>query len=120
MRRMTTQMNELITNIYEREKEDTFLKDVYVTDHKPKEKKVILEDEADALKYKMFKDDLATYFSKKTKPLAIKKPKYHRGSYLQRLLDPLAGAEKQLDGSLLLTFDDVDLKHQRNSEEGVK
>jgi hypothetical protein len=82
----------LIKNIYKRERDEVYLKDVYVTDHKAKDKKVLLEDLDEAQKYQAYKENLDAYYQKKTKLHTEKRSKYPKGSVLQRLLDPFANA----------------------------
>jgi hypothetical protein len=94
MKLMESQTDELIKNIYKRERDEVYLKDVYVTDHKAEDRKVLLADLDEAEKYQAYKSDLDSYHQKKTKLHHAKKSKYPRGSILQRMLDPFATAVK--------------------------
>lgn len=72
----------MIKNIYKRERDAVYLKDVYVTDHKAEDKKVLLEDLDEAQKYQAYKDNLDAYYQKKPKFVTQKKSKYPKGSIL--------------------------------------
>ena len=108
---MSAEISAYIDECYQYEREAK-LEDVYVTDHTPVEKKYVTNGEADdedfynyAKAVEEYNSDLSGAFSLPTTS------RYERGSFLQRALDPFAGAKRDSEGSLLYRVEDKELGH---------
>lgn len=98
------------------------MKDVYVTDHKPTPRKVhTLGQSEDELLFK-YHQELQQYNSTKSEFAKTneKKSKYERGSLLQLILDPFAGAQRLENGALFYEVLDKELDPSLNNEEKLR
>jgi len=98
------------------------MKDVYVTDHKPLPRKVhTLGQSEDELLFK-YHQELQQYNSTKSEFAKTneKKSKYERGSLLQLILDPFAGAQRLENGALFYEVLDKELDPSLNNEEKLR
>lgn len=106
--KMKEEIESFISYAYQKEQEAE-LEDVYVTNHEPKQKKYHTTNKKEDEEFFRYKKSLEEY-NKKVEPLpGTKKERYEKGSLLQRILDPLAGAEKQPNGALLYKFEDREI-----------
>lgn len=83
------------------------MKDVYVTDHTPKDKKYFTTNAKEDEEFYRYKQSLAEYNSSinnesKKNPFA----KYEKGSLLQRIFDPFAGVERLPNGAIFYKVED--------------
>lgn len=93
------------------------MKDVYVTDHKLKGEKFLTHSETEDLAFFNYKQSLADYKSNKASPIVpAPKRKYEKGSLAQRLFDPMAGAKKDANGTLIYEMADNELSQHLNEE----
>lgn len=85
------------------------LKNVYLTDHTPKEKKYFTLNKEEDEKFFKYKKSLEEYNS----TISIKKSTapihWGKGSLMQKILDPLAGAQRLENGALFYRFEDKEL-----------
>ena len=94
----------------QREEHEALLKDVYVTDHKPKQAKYSTTNKKDEEQFFRYKQSLAEYNSTPAEPLVeIKKERYARGSLLQKAFDPFAGAERLENGAIFYRVTDQEV-----------
>lgn len=82
---------------------------MYVTKHEPRDKKYFtISPEEDQIFYR-YKKSVEEYnssiFTERAKPAQ----KYAKGSLLQKMLDPMAGAVRQENGAILYTIEDKEL-----------
>lgn len=86
------------------------LKDVYVTDRVPKQKKFATVNKKDDEQFFRYKQALEQYKNEAPAPLVAARPtRYERGSLLQRVFDPLAGATRLPNGALFYEVTDREL-----------
>ena len=86
-------------------------KDVYVTDHEEVKPKYITQSEAEDEDFYDYQKSLDEYNSNTKvgfKPESYTS-RYAKGSFMQRVMDPLAGAYKDTDGVLRYHLEDVEL-----------
>lgn len=115
-----------------KEERDALLKDVYVTDHKPKQAKFNTINKKDDEQFYNYKQSLAEYNNTPAEPVVeVKRERYPRGSILQRAFDPLAGSErldngaifyKVIDSEVALASDEklrAEWERAKNSNSGV-
>lgn len=106
---MKREITEYIEDVYHSQIADK-MKDVYVTDHKPKPSKYLtFSEEEDAMffKYRQSLDNYKT--SKKEKVIQPAYSKFEKGSYKQRVFDPLAGARRDENGTLVYNLEDKEI-----------
>lgn len=87
------------------------MKDIYVTDHKHKAAKFnTLSEEEDEHFFEYMKQ-LKSYknAAPKTDTSQFDSGRYERGSVLQRMFEPLAGASRNSEGTLVYSIVDKDL-----------
>ena len=86
------------------------MRDVYVTDHKPRPNKYLtFNAEEDAMFFK-YRESLNNYkTSKKEKVVIPAYSKFEKGSYKQRVFDPLAGARRDENGTLVYNLEDKEI-----------
>lgn len=97
--------------------------DVYVTDHKPVEKKVISNNEEEDAELYAYQQSIDDYNNDSTEVsvFGVRNGKYERGTLLQRALDPFSGAGRDENGTIILEVNDKDLAHEGlDSEEGLR
>lgn len=89
------------------------LKDVFVTDHTPKVKQFLTTSEEEDQQYYNYMKSLSDYNKKlghEGKPLnQMESGKYERGSMMQRVFEPLAGAVNISNGGLFMEIIDKDV-----------
>jgi hypothetical protein len=94
------------------------MKDVYVTDHVPKTKKYFTNSEEEDIEFYNYMKSLESYNAtpnvKKAAPSYSSK--YERGSFLQRMLDPLAGSTRLENGTIFLEIVDKDIEHSLDED----
>jgi hypothetical protein len=108
---MKNQIAAYITACYDAEKAEKF-KDVYVTDHEPVEPKFTTagdEEDQDYFNYQQAMDDYNSD-NKSVFKHSGKKQLYTKGSLMQKIMDPLAGATTDKDGALHYFLEDKELK----------
>ena len=86
------------------------LEDVYVTDHEPVAKKYLTNGEEEDQDFYEYEQALADYYQDG----AAKAPygdggRYPKGSLMQRIVDPFAGAPRDEDGAIVYTVTDAEL-----------
>ena len=89
-------------------------KDVYVTDHKLVPEKLNTQNEDEDLDFYEYQKSLQEYNSSgsaESKVGGASRPRFERGSILQRIIDPLAGAPVDENGSVVYTVEDKELDH---------
>lgn len=100
------------------------MRDVYVTDHVPKTKKYFTNSDEEDVQYFAYMKSLEDYnrnIGHAPKPLNhAESGKYERGSMLQRMFEPLAGAIRQDNGTLYLEVLDKDVADACNEETARK
>lgn len=71
------------------------MEDVYLTDHTPKDKKYHTNSEEEDEQFFKYKQSVQDYNEQDSDFSAdIKKSKYELGSLMQKIMDPLAGAQR--------------------------
>ena len=86
------------------------LRDVYVTDHKPKAKKFSTLSEEEDEEYFAYMRSLEDYNERQMgeRVSQFESGRYERGSMKQRIFEPLAGAKTLENGTLFLELNDKD------------
>ena len=114
---MKNEISAYITACYDAEKAEKF-KDVYVTDHEPVDPKYVTGGEAEDQDYFEYQQALDEYNSdtKSVFKFAGKKQAYSKGSLMQKIMDPLAGAHTDKDGALHYHVEDKELRFLNNEE----
>ena len=98
-----------IINAYNAE-EQAALKDVYVTDHFPKTKKFATTSKKEDEQFFRYKQALQDYNSEELPALpSAQRERFERGSMLQRIFDPLAGARKLENGAYFYKVADSEI-----------
>jgi len=99
---MANEIGKYIDDCYEHERLEKF-KDVYVTDHSPVDPKYVTGGEEEDLDYFEYQKSLDAYHADDTKQKAAASgtSKYEKGSLMQRIMDPLADATRDENGSIL-------------------
>lgn len=86
------------------------LQDVYVTDRVPKQKRFATTNKAEDEQFFRYKQALDQYNAEKPASFAAKKAeRYERGSLLQRVFDPLAGAVRLENGALFYKVEEKEI-----------
>ena len=112
---MKNEIAAYITACYDVEKAEKF-KDVYVTDHEPVAPKYTTageEEDQDFFEYQQALDE----YNSDTKSVfrhTGKKQLYPKGSLMQKIMDPLAGAFTDKDGAQHYHVEDKELKYLDN------
>lgn len=86
------------------------MKDVYVTDHKYKAPKLNTLSEDEDVDFYNYQQSLLDY-QKSAEPVRVsiyESGRYERGSLLQKMFEPLAGARRNDDGTLVFAMTDKD------------
>jgi hypothetical protein len=83
------------------------LKDVYITDNKPKTPKYVVNNDKELEAFMRYQESLEGYNAGiDAKSASVKKRgKYRKGSLAQRLFEPMVDAEKDADGSYFVKVD---------------
>lgn len=105
--------------IEEQQRED-YLKDVYVTDNKPKTPKYNVNNEKELDAFMKYQESLESYNTGNSiKPKSAKqRGKYRKGSLAQKVFEPMISAEKNEDGTYYMFVDQQDL--YKIDEEALK
>ena len=83
---------------------------MYVTDRVPKQKKFSTTNKKDDEQFFRYQQALQQYKNEAPAPLVTSRPaRYERGSLLQRVFDPLAGATRLANGALFYEVTDREL-----------
>jgi hypothetical protein len=109
---MQNELAAYITACYDREKEIKY-QDVYVTDHEPVDPKYVTageEEDQDFFDYQQALDAYDADNKGAFKP-AARKMVYPKGSIMQKVMDPFAGAHTDPDGALHYTVEHKELKY---------
>jgi DUF2075 family protein len=108
---MKEELNSYIASCYDFEKEQE-LKDLYVTDHQPIDAKYTTDNEEEDADFYEYQKSLEEYNSDNTatKVFGARNSKYERGSLLQRIIDPFAGAGRDEFGSIIYNVNDKELQ----------
>ena len=85
------------------------MKDIYVTDHKPVDKKYTTQSEDEDLQYYNYVKSLEEY---NAQPMAQRinrydSGKYEKGSYYQKIFEPMAGGYKLENGTFFVEVTDA-------------
>ena len=108
---MKAEVSEFIANANKRMLAEE-MKEVYVTDHKPVQKKYNTLSEEEDEQYYNYVKSLQEYNAKDAASANLSRfesGKYERGSMLQRLFEPLAGAKTLENGTVFLEISDKDI-----------
>lgn len=116
---MKDEIEYTIAEAYRKEKEEVW-KDVYVTDHTPKPKKYLTLNKNEDQDFFNYKKSLQEYNKVKSLPIDKSKEKYERGSFMQKIFDPFAGAERLENGALLYVLKDSELTQLLNDDEKLR
>lgn len=102
------ELEAFLAHAYEKEANE-LLKDVYVTDHEPKAKKFITNNKKEDEQFYRYKQALEEYNSTIKVRESKKQLKYEKGSLLQKIFDPLAGATRLENGTMFYRLEDKEL-----------
>lgn len=91
------------------------MKDVYVTDHKKKAEQLLTFSEEEDQQFYNYHKSLQSYKTKASFEFKHES-KYEKGSLAQRVFDPLAGATRNADGTIVYTVLDKELSTQMNED----
>jgi len=119
---ITNELEAFVTSCENFEKSQKY-SDVYVTDHKPVERKVISNSEEEDSELYQYNQSVEDYNndSSSVSVFGVRNGKYERGTLLQRALDPFSGAGRDENGTIILEVNDKDLAHEGlDSEEGLR
>jgi len=119
---MTNEMDTYVDASEKFERSQKF-NDVYVTDHKAEDKKVISNNEEEDSDLFLYNQAVNDYNDDKSEVtvFGVRNGKYERGTLLQRALDPFSGAGRDENGTIILTVSDKDIAHEGlDSEEGLR
>lgn len=106
---MKEEIEAYIQKVY-MDEQKALLKDVYVTDHKPKQAKYSTINNKDDEQFYKYKQSLHEYNSTPAEPVFVpKRERYPRGSLLQKAFDPLAGAQRLENGAIFYQVQDSEL-----------
>lgn len=94
-----------INGVYESQVEDS-MKDVYITDHKRKAEQFLTFSEEEDAQFFNYVKSVNSYKVAKPVSRSQAKSKYERGSLAQRIFDPLAGATRNENGTLVYQVED--------------
>lgn len=90
---------------------------VYVTDHIAQTDKLLTHSEEEDIAFYNAKMKLAAYKAKAPQPVVPKpKRKYELGSLMQRVFDPMAGATKNEEGTLVYEMQDKEIAVKLDEE----
>ena len=105
------EVNAYINACYDYEEKLQF-KDVYVTDHQLVPEKLLTQNEEEDLDFFEYQKSLEEYNTggAQSELKGGRKPLYERGSLLQKMIDPLAGAPRDQNGSVVYTVEDKELE----------
>lgn len=114
--RMEAELNQYIKDCYDFENQKK-LDDVYVTDHVPAAPQYLTkteEEDDDAADYER---QLAEYNQAQIQKVATHEGKYEKGSLMQKMFDPFAGAAKAEDGAIEYTLSEKELSGLKLGDE---
>jgi beta-lactamase superfamily II metal-dependent hydrolase len=88
-----------------------------VTDHVAKADKLVTHSSSEDLQFYQYKQKLAEYNKAAVKPsVPAPKRKYEVGSLAQRIFDPLAGAKRDQNGTLIYTVEDKEINYRMDED----
>lgn len=93
--------------------------DVFITDNKPKTPKYVVNNDKELEAFMAYQESLEAYNSDmELKPHSVKPPKgkYKKGSFAQKVFEPLLEAEKDENGTYFLKVDHAELFHVNEEE----
>lgn len=92
-----------------------------MTNHEPRQKKFITASQKEDEQFFRYKQALAQYNSEKLPSRSVKRSgKYERGSILQKVLDPFAGAQKLENGALFYEVEEKELNPALRDDEKLR
>lgn len=115
------QVGAYIAACYEHEKLMK-LKDVYITDHKPVEKKKVTYSEEEDQDFFDYEKAVEEYNNDTSDlpSLETKRSRYERGSLLQKVFEPFAFADRDENGTIIYKVEDSEIKNYHQSEESLR
>ncbi len=97
------------------------MKDVYVTDHVRKTPKFLTHSAEEDAQLVNYWEAVNRFNADNLAPRSrAPKPKFRRGSFLQKVMDPLAGAVRNADGTYQVTLTEEDLNKDIHNEEKLR
>jgi hypothetical protein len=101
------------------------MRDVYITNHEPRDKKFATTSQEDDQQFFNYQRSLQEYQNAPglTAATALKPStggRYERGSLLQKVLEPLAAARRLENGTLLYDVEDQDLAYLQTSDDRLR
>lgn len=107
---MKDEIANYITSCYDFEKNHE-LKDLYVTDHSPVDAKYTTDNEEEDADFYDYQKSIDEYNSDDSaaRVFGARNSKYERGSLLQRIIDPFAGAGRDENGSIIYKVQEKEL-----------
>jgi hypothetical protein len=116
---MKDEVDGYISEAYQKEQE-ALLRDVYVTNHEPRDKKYLTVSDQEDQDFYKYKKSLEEY-TNDVKPRVMKKTeRYERGSLLQRVFEPFAGARRLENSALFYKFEDKEVESVLQNEEKLR
>lgn len=117
------ELSAYIESCYSYEKERK-LAGVFVTDHKAVAKKYLTTSEEEDQDFYEYQQSVAAYNASGADEAAlsgVSAARYEKGSLMQRIGDPFAGAPRDADGALVYTVGDAELTDRKlDNEEHMK
>lgn len=94
------------------------MRDVYVTDHTPVDKKHMTTSEEEDEDFYAYQKALEEYDNEPAeKVYTSRKAKYTKGSILQKVLDPFAESHRDEEGTIIYTLEDKELAQYKLNDE---
>lgn len=91
-----------------------------MTKHEPKEKKYMTTNRKEDEEFFRYKQALKAYNAKSEAKPPKKDFKYEKGTLLQKIFDPMAGAERLENGALFYKLEDKELTPDLNNDDKLK
>jgi hypothetical protein len=97
------------------------MQDITVTDHKPVAPKRVTDNEEEDQDFFEYQQALDAYNNDghANRRFGQRRARYEKGSFLQKLFDPLAGAPHDANGTTLFSVTDDNLRHFNLSDEAA-
>jgi len=109
------EIQKYISDVIESQTDDA-MKDVYITDHIKKTEKLLTFSEEEDEQFYKYHQSLNSYKKKTSLSTQQPKLKYEKGSLAQRIFDPLAGATRNENGTLVYEVADNELSYNMNMD----
>lgn len=109
------EIQKYISDVIESQTDDA-MKDVYITDHIKKTDKLLTFSEEEDEQFYKYHQSLNSYKKKTSLSTQQPKLKYEKGSLAQRIFDPLAGATRNENGTLVYEVADNELSYNMNMD----